>query len=197
MLFTLGELFDIILMCLAVGFIFSAAFPIPAKSKKKEEYDPIEAYQQKSSYFDWESIKFAMLITVPAIIFHELGHKFVALAFGSTATFHAAYFWLVIGVILRLLNFGFIFFVPAYVTHGGDVTPFASAMIALAGPGVNFLLWIGALIALRARKYSPRTTAILELTKQINLFLMIFNMIPLGFFDGAHVVDGLWQAFGG
>jgi len=46
----------------------------------------------------WKDFKFAIIITAPAVILHELAHKFVAMAMGLTATFHAWYTGLGIGV---------------------------------------------------------------------------------------------------
>ena len=144
---------------------------------------------------------FAAAVVAPAIIFHELGHKLVAMGYGLPATFHAAYSWLALGIVLKLLNFGFIFFVPAFVSFPATVTPLQSSLIAFAGPGVNLVLWLSALALLRyprmARRIGirERHLPILALTGRINMFLFIFNMLPLPFFDGAKVFSGLLSLF--
>lgn len=185
------EILDLIIMTLGVGFIFKDVFIIQPLPPKGEAYDPLIHRPSRI-----ENFKLAILVTAPAIIFHELAHKFVAILYGLQATFHAAYGWLGLGILLKLLNTGFIFFVPGYVTHSGAATALQNAAIAFAGPALNLILWIGAWILLkRKEKYSAKAFMILTLTKKINMFLFFFNMIPLGFFDGGHAVEGLIQHF--
>ncbi|MBI3032239.1 M50 family metallopeptidase [Candidatus Woesearchaeota archaeon] len=187
------EILDLVIMTLGVGFIFKDIFVIQPLPHKDQPYDPLIHRPSRI-----ENLKLAILVTAPAIIFHELAHKFVALGYGLQATFHAAYGWLGIGILLKLLNTGLIFFVPGYVSHTAASMPLQNAMIAFAGPGLNLVLWIGAWILLkRKEKYSTKTFMILTLTKKINMFLFFFNMIPIGFFDGANVVEGILQYFGG
>ncbi len=182
-------------MTLVVGFIFSDAFRRPVSAN----YDPLK---QSYSRFDWQTIKFAIIITAPAIILHEIFHKMTAIYFGLDATFNAAYFWLILGLVLKLVNFGFIFFVPGYVQIGCssvncNFSPLINSLIAFAGPFLNMVLWLGSWLILKSKaKFTRnrRTYAILYLTQQINMFLFIFNMIPLPFFDGFKVFDGIIRA---
>ena len=141
--------------------------------------------------FDWSAFRIAVIVTAPGLLFHELGHKFAALALGLTATFHAAYFWLAIGVVLRLMNFKWIFFVPAFVALGGDFTVVQGTITAFAGPGMNLLLFLVAWAALKWGKFSQRTFSLLYFTKQINLFLFVFNLLPIPPFDGFKFFSGL------
>ncbi|MBI3033863.1 M50 family metallopeptidase [Candidatus Woesearchaeota archaeon] len=181
-LFSIGELIDLVVMIAAVGFIFKDSFmPVSKKS-----YEPLRDFGRN---FDLENIKFAIAVTAPAIVLHELGHKFASLVIGIPATFHASYLWLIIGVGLKLVGFPFIFFVPGFVTHAGG-TPIQNALIGFAGPLVNLILWIGPYFILKTRinrKYVPY----LYVTQQINMFLFIFNMIPLPPFDGWNVLNSL------
>ncbi|MBI4146553.1 M50 family metallopeptidase [Candidatus Woesearchaeota archaeon] len=172
MLFAIQEVLDIILMTLVVGFIFKDLFR-----------------NLKNPFL------FACLATAPALILHELGHKFIALAFGLAATFHAAYFWLVLGVVLKLVNFGFIFFVPAYVSITGTASAQANASIAAAGPFTNLALAGIAVLLLRQKKLTTKTYLFLSVTKQVNLFLFIFNMLPIPGFDGLKVYTSLISYF--
>jgi Zn-dependent protease len=199
MLFTFQELFDVVVMAVAVGYIFSGAFVLPQRIKSYEE-DPVAYYQsylkRKISGFHWSSLWTSMLIAVPAVLFHELGHKLVAMYYGLSATFHAAYFWLGFGVLMKLLNTGFIFFVPAYVSHSSAALPMQNAAIAFAGPAINGILWLSCFIIMKLHlKLSTQTLQILAGTKYINGFLFIFNMIPLGFFDGAQVLEGIVKTY--
>jgi Zn-dependent protease len=191
---TTQEIFDIIVMTAALGYIFADVFSKYAH-KKNEEHDPLKHYKKISSGYDWESFKFACYVTAPAIIFHELGHKITALGLGLNATFHAAYSWLGLGIVLKLLNTGFIFFVPAYVSHSGYATPIESAMIAFAGPFINLILWITSWIILKNNLCNKKHIAFFHLTKYINMILFFFNMIPIFGFDGQHVLSGITRTF--
>lgn len=176
MIFTINELMHAIIMTLAVGFIFKDIF-------KTRQYG-----------FDWEAFGFAILVTAPAILLHELGHKIIAIMYGFQATFHAAIGWLGIGVVLRLLGSPFIFFVPAYVQiTGAQAMPLQYSMIAFAGPLVNLILFAVAVLLLRQKKLSKKTYMFLTITKKINLFLFIFNMLPIPGFDGFKVFQGIFQ----
>jgi len=185
MIISIREIIDIIIMSIAVGYILMGIF----------------SRRQKSRGFDWQSFKFSIIVTAPALILHEFGHKFAAMAYGLQPTFHAAYAWLGIGIALRLLRTGFIFFVPAYVNicpAGGceNIPPLAMSLIAFAGPVMNLVLFLGAFLLLKSGKhFSKKTTAILRITWIINIFLFIFNMLPIPAFDGWKVYSGLWNAF--
>ena len=70
-------------------------------------------------------------------------------------------------------------------------------LVALAGPGMNFLLATVATIALALLSPDNATGGVALFVAQnlvnfilINLFLAIFNLIPLPPFDGGHVVEG-------
>ncbi|MCX6708236.1 MAG: M50 family metallopeptidase [Candidatus Woesearchaeota archaeon] len=180
MIFTLRELFDVVVMTLAVGYIFMGVFKTHAIG------------------FDRHTFLLACLVTAPALILHELAHKFLAIGFGLQADFHAAYFWLILGVVLRLLHSNFIFFIPAYVSIApglAQATPLTSAAIAFGGPLMNFVLFGISWLLLRQKKMKKSTFAFLFITKQINLFLFVFNMLPIPGFDGLKVYQGLYQTF--
>jgi Zn-dependent protease len=185
------EIIDIVIMTVVVGYIFMAFLRKPTPD-----------YYLKKQRFDWEAFKLACWITAPALILHELAHKFVALGYGYQATFHAAYAFLALGVILRLMRSNFIFFVPAYVAVGCKsavncaIPPLQSALIAGAGPFMNLALFAGAALALKYKKnMKKRTRVILHLTKIINLFLFIFNMLPFYIFDGYKFFTGIFHHF--
>lgn len=73
-------------------------------------------------------------------------------------------------------------------------------LVALAGPGMNFLLAIvgtlivGATVALSAGEPTDVSRFIASNALNfllINIFLAVFNLIPLPPFDGGHVAEGL------
>ncbi len=182
---TIHEILDLVIMVAAVGFIFKNSFSIP-----KSDYDPLEEFKHGKSFFD-DGFRNAIIVAAPAVVLHEAGHKIVALMFGLTATFHAAYEWLAFGVVLKLFNAPFVFFVPGYVSYSGHVGPLGNAMIAFAGPLVNLLLFLFATLAIKQRWFKAKHAPYFVLTKQVNLFLFIFNMLPFGFFDGSQLLDGV------
>ena len=155
-LITFGEVIDLIAMSFFVGYIFSGIVPI-----RRESYEPLNYYNKR---FDFEGLKFAIMATAPAIIVHELAHKFVALGFGLNAVFYAFYrntLFLMLGIfaiISKLTGFGFLFFVPGFVGISGAGTHLQFALTALAGPLVNLVLWLGAWYLLKKRKYNKSIT---------------------------------------
>ncbi|MBN2881043.1 hypothetical protein JXM83_03230 [Candidatus Woesearchaeota archaeon] len=203
MFFTIQEIFDVLAMTFIVGFIFKDH--LSANKVFNRPYQVFESFQKTQSNMFWKDMKTAVLIAAPAIILHEMGHKFVALAFGFNATFHAAYTWLVIALVLKLMSFGFIFIVPAYVASfcvpgsafcSGSNYYLARSLISIAGPFVNFLLWIVPMIIVKNNLLSKKNKhflPVLLLTSKINFFLMLFNLIPLPGFDGANFFGSLFN----
>ena len=195
-LITFGEILDLILMTFFVGYIFSGMVPV----RREEHYDPLTHYKRG---FDWEGLKFAIMATAPAVILHELMHKFVALGFGLDAVFYAFYrstFTLMLGIfsiIAKITGFGFIYFVPGYVGISGNGTHLQFALTAFAGPFVNLVLWILPWYLLKYKIYKKKHYLLLVLTQRINMFLFIFNMLPIPGFDGYKVFTGLIRAFTG
>jgi Zn-dependent protease len=194
MLFSLKEIIDIVLMTLIIGFIFKDLFPRRPKQEVilPEGFDPLSRKR-----FNWHDFWFAAAIVAPSIILHEFGHKFAALYAGLSAEFNAAYTWLAIGLILKLLNFGFIFFVPAYVSISGVGNALQLFGVAFAGPAINLLLWLACASALKSRKLRRKIKGdfyhVIYLTGRINMFLFIFNMLPIPGFDGWSVYSHLFK----
>ena len=188
-LITFGEIIDLVLMTLFVGYIFSGIIPV-----RRENYEPLTHYRRG---FDFEGLKFAIMATAPAIILHELAHKFVALGFGLDAVFYAfyrSYFTLMLGIftiISKLTGFGFMFFVPGFVGISGNGTNLQFALTAFAGPLVNLILWLGSWYLIKNKTYKKKHYLLLLLTQRINMFLFIFNMLPIPGFDGYKVFSGL------
>ncbi|MBI2564883.1 M50 family metallopeptidase [Candidatus Woesearchaeota archaeon] len=185
MIISVQEIIDVIAMTVAVGYIFMDFFKMPPRRALHQNY---------SGGFDWSSFKFSCYVTAPAIIFHELLHKLVAIFFGLSATFHAAYGWLLLGIFLKMIGSTFIFFVPGYVSiSSGFITPLQHSIIAFAGPATNGILYLlSHLIIKYKRKLSIKTQLLLHITKKINGLLFLFNMLPIPFFDGMQVYEGVY-----
>ena len=192
MIISFREVIDLIIMSVYLGVIFAA---ILKRFAPPREYNPLE----KKIGIDWKLLRFSIYLTAPAIILHELAHKFVAMGFGFEAVFHAFYatrFTFILGMlalVAALANFGFVFLVPGFVTISPGVTPSVHSLIAFAGPLMNLLLWIGSWAFLKYGKVSNKYLPLLLLTKRINMFLFIFNMLPIPGFDGYHVFNGIIQ----
>ncbi len=185
---TLIEIRDIIAMTVIIGIIFMDFFDI----KKKNDL----VSMMKKKFFNKEGFLTAIVVIAPAIILHEFGHKFIAMSYGLNASFNAAYLWLGIALILKFVIPGFIFLVPAYVSFSATATPLQSMIIAFGGPAVNLIIFgLVSLYFIYAKRQKlqikRRTMLILLLTKKINLFLFIFNMLPIPGFDGFHFFSNL------
>jgi Zn-dependent protease len=180
MLITGSEILNIFIMTVAVAFIFR-------RSLRLDQHFSIA-----------KSMVYAGVLTAPAIILHEFGHKFVAMGFGMGATFEIPIFWLGLGVVLALVNAPFMFFIPAYINVVGQGTPIQSALISIAGPAVNLLLYLVALLIIKSSgsKLSHNTYMFWTFTKKINGFLFLFNMIPIPPFDGFGFFSNVLKVFG-
>lgn len=180
MIFTFSEIIDIIVMTAIIGFIFKDIF----KNKPHTTYDPLKPTTNNGNFW------FAAISVGLSIVFHELGHKFIAMFLGLHATFHAAYSYLGLGLLLKLINFNFIFFVPAYINHSPTI-PLYSAMIAFAGPCTNLIIWFLCGIIIKNNWIQKRYLTLIYFTKYINGFLFIVNMLPIPGLDGYWVLTGL------
>ncbi len=176
---TESEIFNIIITTLVIGYIFSAYIPLELSFFKKGKY---------------QQLKFAMLLSAPAIILHELGHKFASVAFGIPAYFEIWWVGIVIALFLRFVGSPFMIIAPGYVGIQGSTSDVSMMIIAFAGPLINILLYFlsGYLlktswIRVRKRKYIP----LLMMSQKLNLWLFIFNMIPIPPLDGSKVIGGL------
>lgn len=187
MLLTIGEIIDIIIMTVAIGYIFSDFF----RREPLEGYDPLKYYKKPLMI---ENIKFAAMIAAPAIILHELAHKFIAIIFGATATLHAPYLWYAIVILLKLMRFPLLFFVGGYVSHT-LLPPLESSIVAISGPLTNLILWLACLAMIKYRLIDRKYYKIIVPIGKLNMFLFIFNMIPLPGFDGYNFITDLFRVF--
>ncbi len=187
MIFTFQEIIDITIMIAAAGFIFMNMLSQQVLGGMRRA-------------FSWHDFYFACLVAGPAIVLHEIGHKFSALSFGISATLHAPYLWLAAATVLVLIKFPIIFFVGGYVEHAGG-TWLQNSIISFSGPLINLVLWLGALAILKNKKFSRKINKkyipLVYLTKQINMFLFIFNMLPIPGFDGYAFFLSIYHVFFG
>ncbi|MBU2637414.1 MAG: M50 family metallopeptidase [Nanoarchaeota archaeon] len=181
MITTPYEIFSILVVIAAIAYIFSGFVP------RKDPY---------SFKPGWDEIKFAAMVAAPAVIVHEMFHKFTAMGFGIPAFFQAWWPGLGLGVFLKVVGSSFLIIAPGFVTMPAIATPVQSTLIAFAGPFANLIIWLGTTWYLKSKKtFRRKTFLFLMLTKKINMYLFIFNMLPIPGFDGFHVVSGLWKLF--
>ena len=186
---TLAEIIDIVIMAVAIGFIFKDVFKRPIMHAG--EYYPLKDDRYRKKNF-LDGLKLSIMIAGPAIVLHELAHKFVAMGFGAEATLHAPYFMYVVVVILKLIGFPLLFFVGGYVAHT-PLAAFPSAMVAIAGPFVNFLIWGVITWGMKKHWFPHKYHKILFPMARLNLFLGAFNLLPIPGFDGFHFFSSMYH----
>ncbi len=188
---SIREIFNLIILIAAIAYILSGYIKSPDKSLLK---------MRRKSLFDWDDFKFAAIIAVPAILFHELAHKFVAIAYGAEATFEIFGFGILLGLFLRLIHSPFLLLAPGYVLISPEAALSVQqfGIVAFAGPFVNLIFWLVPAFILKTqkRKLKRRTAIFLFYTSFINMWLFIFNMIPFNPLDGGKVFAALLSAFG-
>ena len=126
-------------------------------------------------------------------IFHELGHKFVAMHYG----YYAEYELWPTGLLIALVSsfFGFIFAAPgAVVIYSNGMEEKTNGIISIAGPIVNiilgliFFLILGSLGDFIYTETGAIVYLICVLGTRINFFLAAFNLLPIPPLDGSKVM---------
>jgi len=147
-----------------------------------------------------------------AIVFHEVSHGLVANMLGDpTARLRGR---LTFNPIKHVDPFGTVLLPMILAVTGAPIFGWAKpvpvvarrlrnprfhmVLVALAGPGMNLLLALVAAVLLAALVAIGPTGLFWVFIGQnllnflaINVFLAVFNLIPLPPFDGGHVVEGL------
>ena len=126
-------------------------------------------------------------------IFHELGHKFVAMHYG----YYAEYELWPTGLLIALVSsfFGFIFAAPgAVVIYSNGMEKKTNGLISIAGPIVNiilgliFFLILGSLGDFIYTETGAIVYLICVLGTRINFFLAAFNLLPIPPLDSSKVM---------
>ena len=164
---------------------------------KKELPEIITAYTVLLAVVSHLSIETAKQLAIPlftAFILHELAHRYAANRFGFEAKFEmwkegiifALFLWVITG-------FRFTFFAPGAVvvgdrkyTYDWYFNPYPTeeemGKIALAGPATNIAVTVLSLAA-----YAVHPNKILLYTIVVNLWIALFNLIPVDPLDGKKI----------
>lgn len=204
------EIIDIAIMTLALGYIFSRL--IRAPQTRWQAFSEVQLSWWRK-LFNFSDFRYALMIVAPAVVFHELGHKFVSIWLGFPAIFHGpltggAIVWVgtLIGIVMRVLALPFIFFIPGYVapitaSAWAHISPLQMSAIAFAGPAINLALFIAfwllpksEIVRRRLGDSWPKWARFFHISRAINLWLFIFNMLPIPPLDGSKVIMGLISA---
>ena len=172
--FSVIEVRDIIIAWAALGF----AFAVSLASRGLLGGGGIDL-------FTFGYVFLVSLLTVgPGFVFHELSHKFVAQRYGFWAEFRMWPMGLVLALITSLL--GFIFAAPgATYIQGMNISQSENGKISLAGPLTNVAI---AIMFFPFLAFGPGFLQDLgSIGVPINIFLALFNMLPIGPLDGSKV----------
>ncbi|CAF31073.1 site-2 protease family protein [Methanococcus maripaludis] len=132
----------------------------------------------------------AALLTVGiAFIFHELAHRTVARHFGAWSEFRAWYEGLALAIFLKII-LGFTFIAPGAVyIHKDYLKTKENGLISVAGPLTNIVLAVLFMILpIPAIYYSGYYVDISSYGYFVNIFLAMFNLLPIYPFDGSKVM---------
>ncbi|GMR18898.1 MAG: site-2 protease family protein [Patescibacteria group bacterium] len=140
-----------------------------------------------------------------AFLAHEvLGHKLLSQRYGLFAEFRADDFFLMLAVLLSFT--GFVFVAPGAVVIAGVTRVDIYGKIAAAGPLVNIILAVAFGLLMRAGVafylplYAGSSIDLVATSYQINAWLALFNLLPLGILDGAKIwawSRGVWILLAG
>ena len=164
-----------------------------------------------------ETIQLALLLIpclIVAIVFHEVAHGWAALALGDPTAKEQRR--LSLNPIRHVDPIGTLLVPGALALFGGPIFGWAKPvpvnfarlnnprvgmmLVAAAGPGTNILL--AALGAISLGLYAGTLVSPpvgvseyvfggLQLFIMINVFLALFNLLPIPPFDGSHIVEGM------
>jgi Zn-dependent protease len=156
---------------------------------------------------DFATILIYVITLVIAITLHEFAHAKVADMLGDTTprmngrvTLNPLSHLDPLGSLMMIfVHFGWGRPVPVNPYALGRRTPAGLMWVSLAGPATNFLLAVlGAIIVrlgvasfVRPQEFLPSSAEFLEAFIFTNLFLALFNLIPLAPLDGDKIADFL------
>ncbi len=138
------------------------------------------------------ALPLAVFAVVTGFILHELAHRFFARRYGAYAEFQMWREGLLLALAIAFLTNGnFVFAAPGAVViypranlwgHAPVMTKKKMGIVSIAGPIVNIVLASAFLVT---NLYYP--SQMLELGARVNVWLALFNLIPLPPLDGSKI----------
>ncbi|VVB57956.1 Peptidase family M50 [Candidatus Anstonella stagnisolia] len=133
-------------------------------------------------------------------VLHELAHKYFAVKYGARARFQAWPAGLVLMLSLAIVPQLFGFSLPLILAPGavyiyayrGQISSKQNGIISLAGPATNIALcalFLVLFLVLPNEILAP----IFFIGAQVNIFLALFNLLPIFPLDGSKVIAWNWQ----
>jgi len=185
------EILEIFATTLVIGYLFSHFITAPHRDLK--------FYANKfNKLWNWLDVKYSMMVVGPAIILHEFGHKIAAISMGFSSRFFGiitggkiVWYGAIVGFVLRIVSAPFMFLIPGYVAPAYEgawagMTATQMSLIAFAGPAVNLALFIVFWALLKSDKF-PKWNRLFYISKIVNMWLFILNMLPISPLDGYKV----------
>ncbi|MBI2578151.1 MAG: site-2 protease family protein [Candidatus Aenigmarchaeota archaeon] len=170
----LREIRDIVVASAVLAFVFSFSYSGPDLGR-------LLAF-----------LPVAVFAVVVGFVLHELAHRYVARRYGAHAEFRAWREGLLLAIALALAtNGGFVFAAPGAVMiypranlwgQPADLSRRRLGVIGISGPVVNMVL---AAAFYAASLFYP--SMIFSFGARVNIWLALFNMIPLPPLDGSKV----------
>ncbi|MBS3069110.1 hypothetical protein J4441_01965 [Candidatus Micrarchaeota archaeon] len=135
-------------------------------------------------------------------VLHELAHKFFAVKYGARARFRAWPAGLVLMLALAIVPQFFGFRLPMILAPGavyifayrGQISLKQNGIISLAGPATNVAL-CAIFIALYLLSPLESLSAVFFIGAQVNIFLALFNLLPVFPLDGSKVIAWDWRVW--
>ncbi|MCD6575592.1 MAG: hypothetical protein J7K73_00335 [Nanoarchaeota archaeon] len=186
--FTLAEIRDLTISALILGFLFSIA---------------LGTFKYVSPISAVKNFLVALVIVAPALIFHELAHKFMAQRYDCKAAYVLWPNGAIMSLILTLITGGRVIFAAlgavmidtTYSTRLGyrfiGLSSEEIGKISVVGPLTNLGL---ALLGFLIYSINP---IIIGTFIQINLIIALFNLIPFPPLDGVKIFSWSRVIWGG
>ncbi len=149
----------------------------------------------------YEIFVLLLIALIVSLTFHEFGHAWSAKLFGDDTAERAGRLTLnpvahidPMGLIMVMMV-GFGYAKPVPTNPSNFNSPWASPVVAFAGPGMNLLLAIitANIYVLGLKTGSefltqPGPQIFFSFLARINLLLMLFNLLPIGALDGHYIM---------